>query len=180
MSALRKFSGGGRFFNIAKSTITSRQGTRSSGSDSLDSGAATPMPPVDPSLGTPLGRTNTKCRLYKDLGTRNWLDMGSARVTVLLPPRPDPGAPADPNITEVTKRMIITGKSKGETLLDVTLPESHFERLGRVGVGVQWTHERSQVAATGGVGLSQTETYCIQLLKVSTPSWVMRIILTLS
>ncbi|KAI7114710.1 EBP-domain-containing protein, partial [Hortaea werneckii] len=55
VSALRRFNDSGKgLFNIAKSTLTSREGTRSTNSDSLSSGAATPMA-IDPSMGTPAG-----------------------------------------------------------------------------------------------------------------------------
>jgi hypothetical protein len=172
MSALRKLGNGSRFFNIAKSTIVSREGTRSSGSDSLDSGAATPVP-FDMRMGTPLGITNTKCRFFWRDDT-TWREWGAARLTIMLPPRPDPTGPADPAILGMTKRVLVTGKSKGETLLDVTLEERCFERIGRAGIAVTiWSEivgpngELGHAAATGGVGTSRSKTYLIQMNSVS-------------
>ncbi|KAK3725499.1 hypothetical protein LTR37_000469 [Vermiconidia calcicola] len=169
MSALRKFSRGSRIFNIAKSTIVSREGTKSTYSDSLDSGAATPVP-FDPQMGTPLGISNTKCRLYHREDSHKWRDMGSARLTIMLPPRPDPTVPADPNTTGLTKRVLISGKSKGETLLDVTLEERCFERVGRTGIAVTiWEEligpngELGHAAATGGVVSSRSRTFMVQM-----------------
>ncbi|KAK5166719.1 uncharacterized protein LTR77_008263 [Saxophila tyrrhenica] len=168
MSALRKFSNGSRIFNIAKSTIVSREGTGSSGSDSLDSGAATPT--FDLNMGTPLGVTNTKCRLYARHDASKWRDMGSARLTIMLPPRPDPSIPVDPSTTGMTKRVLVTGKSRGEQLLDVTLEERCFERIGRTGIAITIWQELvgpdgtlGRAAATGGVGSSQTRTFMLQM-----------------
>lgn len=172
-SALRRFSGSSRFFNIAKSTIVSRDGTKSSGSDSLNSGAATPVP-IDLGMGTPLGIPNTKCRLYNREDSQRWRDMGAARLTVMVPPRPDPTLPADPRTTGLTKRVLVTGKSQGETLLDVTLEERCFERVGRTGIAVTiWSEligpngELGRAAATGGVGTSQNRVFMIQMKSVS-------------
>ena len=164
-SALRRFSGGKGLFNIAKSTLTSREGTRSTYSDSLSSGAATPLP-FDPSMGTPVGITNAKIRLYIRETASKWRDMGSARLTVMLPPRPDPNVPASPRITGMEKRILICGKSKGETLLDVTLGESCFERVARTGIAVSvW--EDGTVAAVGGVNSSRAKVYMVQMKSVS-------------
>ena len=118
MSAIRRFSGG-NVFNIAKSTVNSKQSTRSSYSSSLSSGAATPLP-IDPSMGTPVGITNAKCRFYVRESESKWRDMGSARLTIMIPPRANPGLPADPRTTGLTKRIIVCGKSKGGALLDET------------------------------------------------------------
>lgn len=176
MSALRRFSGSGnRLFNIAKSTITSREGggSRSTYSDSLSSGAATPMA-MDPRLGTPLGLTNMKIRLYLRESASKWRDMGSARMTVVLPPRPDPEMPADPRTTGQEKRIIVAGKTKGETLIDATLGESCFERVARTGIAVSiWEDnlgpngEVGQAAAVGGVNSARAKVYMVQMKSVS-------------
>ena len=172
LSALRRFSGG-NIFNIAKSTINSKQSTRSSYSDSLSSGAATPLP-IDPSLGTPVGITNAKIRLYARETDSKWRDMGSARLTIMIPPRPRQFDPADPNATGLSKRVYICDKSKGGVLLDVTLFENSFERVQRTGIAVTvWEELRGpngevgHAAATGGVSSSRTKTYLIQLKSVS-------------
>lgn len=173
-SALRRFSGSNKIFNIAKSTITSREGpgTRSTYSDSLSSGAATPLP-IDPRLGTPLGLTNMKIRLYTRETASKWRDMGSARLTVMLPQRPDPEAPADPRTTGKEKRIIINGKTKGEVLLDATLGESCFERVARTGIAVSvWEEDvgpdgEVMVKAVGGVVGARARVYMVQMKSVS-------------
>jgi hypothetical protein len=172
ISALRRFSGG-NIFNIAKSTINSKQSTRSSYSDSLSSGAATPIP-IDPSMGTPVGITNAKVRFYARETESKWRDMGAARLTIMLPPRPQTFNPADLNAMGLTKRVLVVGKSKGETLFDETLSESAFERIQRTGIAVTvWQElrgpngELGHAAATGGVGSRRTRTYLIQMKSVS-------------
>ena len=165
-SALRRFSGGSsRIFNIAKSTITSRDGTRSTYSDSLSSGAVTPVP-VDPRMGTPLGITNAKIRLYFRETPSKWRDMGSARLTILLPPRSDPAIPADPKLNCTEKHLLICGKAKGETLLDRTLGESSFERVARTGIAVNVYEESAYAGPTGGVMSSSNKVYMMQMRSV--------------
>ncbi|KAK1070370.1 hypothetical protein LTR33_010672, partial [Friedmanniomyces endolithicus] len=156
-------------FNIAKSTLTSREGTRSSYSDSLSSGAATPIP-IDPKLGTPLGITNAKIRLYIRETASKWRDMGSARLSVLLPPRQDPAAlAANPRLTGLEKRILICGKSKGETLLDATLGESCFERVARTGIAMSVWEEAMRpngealVGPSGGVSNARSKVYMVQM-----------------
>ena len=165
-SALRRFNGNSRLFNIAKSTITSRQGSRSGTSESLSSGASTPVV-YDPSLGTPLGITNAKIRLYIRESQNKWRDMGSARLSILLPPRPSPGIPASPRTIGLEKRILISGKTRGETLLDVTLGESCFERVARTGIAVSVWEDRTGPVTSGGVLASKADTYMIQHKTVS-------------
>lgn len=167
-SALRRFSGGNKLFNIAKSTLTSREGTRSSYSDSLSSGAATPMP-IDPKMGTPLGVTNSKIRLYIRESVSKWRDLGPARLTVMLPPRPDASVPAPPKTSGLDKRILICGKSRGEILLDATLNEQCFERIARTGIAVSVVEEargpngEAVIGATGGVSSASSKVYMIQM-----------------
>jgi hypothetical protein len=165
-SALRRFNGNSRIFNIAKSTITSRQGSRSGTSESLSSGTSTPIV-YDPSLGTPLGITNAKIRLYIRESQNKWRDMGSARLSILLPPRPSPGVPASPRTIGLEKRILISGKTRGETLLDVTLGESCFERVARTGIAVSVWEDRTGPVTSGGVLASKADTYMIQHKTVS-------------
>lgn len=178
-SALRRMSGSGnRLFNIAKSTITSREGpgSRSTYSDSLSSGAVTPMG-IDPRLGTPLGLTDMKIRLYLRESASKWRDMGSARMTIVLPPRPDPETPADPRTLGQEKRIIVSGKTKGEILIDATLGESCFERVARTGIAVSVWEEQvgpngevGQVGAVGGVNGARAKVYMVQMKSVSRDS----------
>ncbi|EME85916.1 uncharacterized protein MYCFIDRAFT_132031 [Pseudocercospora fijiensis CIRAD86] len=165
-SALRRFSSGSKIFNIGNSTITSRDGTRSTNSGSLSSGTATPIQ-FDPSVGTPLGINNAKVRMYMRESAGRWRDMGAARLTVLLPPRQDPTIAANPRVTGLEKRVIVSGKSKGETMLDVTLGESAFERVARTGIAVSVYEESPHVGAIGSVLPHQTTVYMIQLKSVS-------------
>ena len=172
-SALRRFNGTSHVFNIAKSTVTSAQGSRSGTSDSLSSGSSTPVI-LDPSKGTPLGITNMKIRLHFRETATKWRDMGSARLTIMLPPRVIPNLPASPRITGQEKRILVEGKTHGETLLDVTLGESCFERVARTGIAVSvWEDnmgpngELGHVAAVGGVTSSKAKTYMIQMKSAS-------------
>lgn len=180
-SALRRFNGGKGLFNIAKSSITSREGTRSTYSDSLSSGAATPIP-IDPRMGTPVGITNAKIRLYIRETASKWRDMGSARLTVMLPPRQDPTVAVNPRATGMEKRILVSGKSKGETILDVTLGESCFERVARTGIAMSvWEEaigpngEIGHVGAVGGVNGARSKVYMIQMKSVSASSMVQRL-----
>lgn len=169
-SALRRFSGGK--FNIAKSSLTSREGTRSTYSDSLSSGATTPLP-IDLKMGTPLGVSNVKIRLYVRETASKWRDMGAARLTVMLPPRPDPTIPADPKTTGLEKRILISGKTEGQLLLDATLGESCFERVARTGIAISVWEESTgpngevRVAAVGGVSSARSTVYMVQMQSVS-------------
>jgi len=170
-SALRQFSGSSRIFNITKSTIMSKQSTRSSYSDSLSSGRATPCP-IDPNLGAPIGVSNTKIKLYIRESTTKWRDLGNARLTIVLPPRKDPTLPADPRVTGLEKRVLIYDKN-GSMLLDVTLGEHCFERVARTGIAVSvWeegvgTNGEVRIAATGGVNSSKSVVYMLQMKSVS-------------
>ncbi|KAK4939161.1 hypothetical protein LTR28_009430 [Elasticomyces elasticus] len=128
---------------------------------------------LDPSQGTPLGITNAKIRLYTRESASKWRDMGSARMTIMLPPRLHPGTlPANPRITGQEKRIMVQGKTKGEMLLDVTLGESCFERVARTGIAVSvWEESKGpngeigQVGAVGGVG-GRVNVFMIQMKSV--------------
>ncbi|KAL8737735.1 MAG: hypothetical protein Q9181_001392 [Wetmoreana brouardii] len=188
-SALRRFGrGGGGMFNIARSTISSREGSRAnslytSSDNSSGSGASTPLPPgmqTDPH-GT-LGLGNTKIRLYFRESQTRWRDMGSARLTIMRPPPLDlpsstsasgesvarPSMSAHQGANE--KRIVVRGKTKGEVLLDATLGETCFERVGRQGIAVSvWEDilgpngEVGTVGAVGGVGAGRAKVYMIQV-----------------
>jgi len=149
----------------------SKQSTRSSYSDSLSSGRATPCP-IDPNLGAPIGVSNTKIKLYIRESTTKWRDLGNARLTIVLPPRKDPTIPADPRATGLEKRVLIYDKN-GSMLLDVTLGEHCFERVARTGIAVSvWeegvgTNGEVRIAATGGVNSSKSVVYMLQMKSVS-------------
>ncbi|KAL9087369.1 MAG: hypothetical protein Q9165_006666 [Trypethelium subeluteriae] len=176
-SALKRFTtgggsgGGSRLFNVARSTISSRDGTLSnstaSASWSSSSGSSTPVPPTLSAgtagvaggvgggvAGVPpaqMGITSIKVRLYQRETASKWRDMGSARLTIMQPSRaPSASAsaagPASPGVRGglgAEKRIMVNGKTKGEVLLDVTLGESNFERVARTGIAVSvWEEHR--------------------------------------
>ena len=177
-SALKRFSTGGRLFNLARSTVSSGDGTLSnstaSASWSSSSGSSTP---VVPAAGVPpaqLGITSIKIRLYQRETASKWRDRGSARLTIMQPQRSPnaqaPGSPGVRGITGLEKRIMVNGKTKGEVLLDVTLGESCFERVARTGIAVSvWEENRGpngemgHVAAKGGVSSARAKVYMIQV-----------------
>ncbi|KAL8770928.1 MAG: hypothetical protein Q9209_003579 [Squamulea sp. 1 TL-2023] len=191
-SALKRFRiGGGGMFNIARSTISSREGSRAnslytSSDNSSGSGASSPLPPGIP--GDPhgnIGLGNTKIRLYLRESNTRWRDMGSARLTIMRPSPPDLSSGASASGESLArlstahhganeKRIVVRGKTKGEVLLDATLGETCFERVGRQGIAVSvWEDivgpngELGTVGAVGGVGAGRAKVYMIQVCKLS-------------
>ena len=182
-NALKRLTApGGKVFNVAKSTITG-PGDHSSGggwsSSSMDmsstsggahaSGSSTPPAGfgtgIDPSQGTPLGIRALKVRLYERITMGStWRDRGSAQLTILQPPRPA-GAPpplaADGRLIQ-SKRVVVQGKTKGEVLLDATLGEEAFERVGRVGIAISVWEKLAGVEKRGSVMDSRVKTYMVQ------------------
>jgi hypothetical protein len=68
------------------------------------------------------------------------------------------------------KRIVVVGKSSGETLLDVTLGESCFERVARSGIAVSvWEDiigpggQVGIAGAVGGVSGAKARVYMIQV-----------------
>ena len=182
-SALRRFGKGtgGGMFNISRSTITSREGSRANsvytGSDnSSGSGTSSPLPPglTDAGKDATIGLSNAKIRLYIRETASRWRDMGSARLTIMRPEKSNPGPDGRPmnsahqGINE--KRIVVNGKTKGEVLLDVQLGESCFERVARTGIALSvWEDvigpngEVGVVGAVGGVGGGRARVYMIQV-----------------
>ncbi|KAJ5819134.1 hypothetical protein N7474_004725 [Penicillium riverlandense] len=73
-------------------------------------------------------------------------------------PRREP-LPVDPE-----KRILIRGKTRGETLLDVCLPEGAFERVARTGIAVSVREENEgAIAKKGGVTAGSQRVYMIQM-----------------
>jgi hypothetical protein len=178
-SALSRFSfGKGGMFGVRNS-----QGSRSlnsfddDSSGSLPSGATSPNGPGG-AVGAPAGITNTKCRLYERESLKKWRDMGGARLTIMLP-SPHPSAPGSPNPLQRSpgtrdhtqeKRILVSGKKDGTTLLDVTLSETCFERVARSGIAVSVWEDNvdelgqvGQVARTGGVNGARARVFMIQM-----------------
>lgn len=199
-SALKRFSTGGRLFNVAQSSISSRNDGQSS-TNSLESrgsvsrggssGSSTPSSDPTRAVNAPLGITNTKIRLYERETQSKWRDMGSARLTIMSatsPSNPLAGSPraerqgqGSPGVIRQPnqeKRILITGKTKGETLLDVTLGESCFERVARTGIAVSvWEDlvgpngEVGQVQKEGGVYGVRCRVFMMQLRSERETAW---------
>lgn len=180
-SALGRFSfnRNGRF-NIRNSTLDSRS-TNSFDTGSSGSGTSTPQM-IEPgrASGAPAGITNTKCRLYERDSLTKWRDLGSARLTIMLPDpsasqsimRQGKGSPGMRNPMQ-EKRIVVVGKAKGETLLDVTLSESCFERVARSGIAVSvWEDivgpdgQVGRAGITGGVSGARARVFMIQVCSI--------------
>jgi hypothetical protein len=95
-------------------------------------------------------------------------------------PSPHPSAPSSPmnplqrapGVRDHTqeRRILVTSKKEGKTLLDVTLSETCFERVARSGIAVSvWEDlvgeggEVGQVAKTGGVSGAKARVFMIQM-----------------
>ena len=185
-SALKRFGrgSGGGMFNIALSTITSRNGTGSgansvytSSDNSSGSGTSTPMPPgMVANKDGSLGLKDAKIRLYIRETASRWRDMGSARLTILRAERHQVGPEGGPLNAGThhqplhEKRIVVNGKTKGEVLLDAQLGESCFERVARTGIAVSvWEDvvgpngEVGVAGAVGGVAGGRAKVYMIQV-----------------
>jgi hypothetical protein len=177
-SALGRFSfARNSRFNIKSSTLGSRStNSFETGSSGSGSGTSTPID-TGRAPGAPAGITNTKCRLYERNSVTKWRDMGSARLTIMLPDplaaqsvmRQGKGSPGVRNPMQ-EKRIVIVGKAKGDTLLDVTLSESCFERVARSGIAVSvWEDilgpdgQVGRAGITGGVSGARARVFMIQV-----------------
>lgn len=182
ISALKRFSTGSKVFNVSRSTVTSSHDrwsgdksasrgstwTSSSGdTGGSGSGYGTPPHAFDASKGTPAGISDRKIRLYERENASKWRDMGRARLTIMHPPaKPGVGTAAMISPTghlKQEKRVLVTGRTRGETLLDVTLGEIAFERVARTGVAVMVGEELERVGERGGVGGAKRGVYMLQV-----------------
>ncbi|KKY15816.1 putative srm splicing coactivator [Diplodia seriata] len=189
-SALKRFGASGKLFNGRGSLYSSNQDSHSRSTDSLTgevetSSGTSPRTqnsddPMLDSQGMPLGILNTKIRLYARESQQKWRDMGAARLSVMRPSPPaspnanpyvrqGPGSPGQRN-PETEKRIVVLGKTKSETLLDVTLSETCFERVARTGIAVSvWEDtvgmngEVGGIPAIGGVAATKARVYMIQV-----------------
>lgn len=189
-SALKRFGAGSKMFNIARSTVTSRTGEGDDTTPSPSTGIGRIAAAIKGADG--IGLSNAKIRIYLRESASKWRDMGAARLTIMPatpknPSRPgtgvsgrsensanhgegsgssepSSGAASPRRGIETEKRIIIRGKTRGETLLDACLPESSFERVARTGIAVS-VHEESNggVAQTGGVTTSSQRIYMMQM-----------------
>ncbi|KAJ5642359.1 hypothetical protein N7490_006359 [Penicillium lividum] len=196
-SALKRFGGGSKMFNIARSTVSSRNDREGS----LYSGAGDSGDAPSPSSGVGriaaaikgadgIGLSNAKIRIYLRESASKWRDMGAARLTIMpAPPKnlsrpgtsgsghsennasngenspPSSGAATPRGGVESEKRIIVRGKTRGEILLDVCLPESSFERIARTGIAVSVYEETNDgvIAKQGGVNTSSQKIFMIQM-----------------
>ncbi|KAJ6080758.1 hypothetical protein N7499_005632 [Penicillium canescens] len=78
---------------------------------------------------------------------------------------PASGAASPRRGIETEKRIVIRGKTRGETLLDVCLGENAFERIARTGIAVSIREENEDgsVAKKGGVATGSGKIYMIQM-----------------
>ncbi|KAH9872168.1 hypothetical protein IAQ61_005003 [Plenodomus lingam] len=178
-SALGRFSFGKRgMFSVRDSTLGSRSTGSLDGGSRPDSGSSTPGE-TGRAPGAPAGITNSKCRLYERESSKKWRDMGSARLTIILP-SPNPSVPSSPTNPrqrapgtrdhKQERRIVVTGKSKGQVLLDVTLSETCFERVARSGIAVSVWEDHIDaagqvggVANTGGVLGARARVFMVQM-----------------
>ncbi|KAF2104247.1 hypothetical protein NA57DRAFT_62880 [Rhizodiscina lignyota] len=205
-SAMKRFSGGGKLFNVARSSVSWKRssGGSTGNSDSL-SGSGASTPPVEAENLPPGTIASVKARLYIRETNNRWRDLGQTKLNIMQPaPPPTPPTPQYRNAsgagaastapssstnssaahsansappvmitqnsnsprglqTGPQKRILVQGKTKGEILLDVTLGESCFERVGRTGVAVSvWERIEAPVAARGGVAPGVVKTYMLQ------------------
>ncbi|KAI9862640.1 MAG: hypothetical protein M1824_001190 [Vezdaea acicularis] len=177
-SALKHFGRKNRF-NFSRSTVGSRleSGSNSqySSSDSSQNDSSRPTTSIEANEANSISVTNQKCRLYERGAGSNWEDKGHARLTVTLPP---PGWRENTyGATGEEKRILVTGKAPGVTLLDVCLGENCFERIGRTGIALSvWVEtvgpngEVGQVRAVGGVG-GTTKVYMLQMKTEAVTTW---------
>jgi len=156
-------------FSMGKPTnISQGQTERSSSSFTSSSGASTPVVEAF-KQELSLGITNAKIRLYQRETASKWQDKGPARLTIMHPPQ-EFQANMSPGRTRQEKRIVVTGKTHDQPLLDVTLGETSFERVARTGIAVSvWEHligpngEVGQASHTGGVVGTRVKVYMIQV-----------------
>ncbi|KAH8698886.1 hypothetical protein BGW36DRAFT_396528 [Talaromyces proteolyticus] len=188
-SALKRFGTGNKIFSIARSTITSRTGSRDGSTYSRPSGSG-------------LAALAEAIKGADGIGfTTKWRDLGAARLTI-MPVTPKPSRPntagslspaANPNSNSPSsesmdesspdgistppaasprrvamsqeKRILIHGKTAKEILLDVCLGETSFERVARTGIAVSVWEDRSggTVQHKGGVTGGAFRIYMIQM-----------------
>jgi hypothetical protein len=143
---------------IGLSNAKIRLYARESASKWRDMGAARmtimPAPPKNPSRpGTAVsGRSDTSLQ-------RGDTDGASGTSP------PASGAASPRRGVETEKRIVIRGKTRGETLLDVCLGESAFERIARTGIAVSIREENEDgsVAKKGGVATGSGKIFMIQM-----------------
>lgn len=134
---------------------------RESASKWRDMGAARlTILPAPPKTNTnPSSRPPSRPGTARSEGSGTHGDGNSGSGT--SPPSSGPTTPR--REAEPQKRIVIRGKTRGETLLDVCLPESSFERVARTGIAVSVYEENDAVAKQGGVTVNSQRIYMIQM-----------------
>lgn len=131
---------------------------RESASKWRDMGAARltimPAPPKNPSSRPP-SRPGTAVSNRSE-GSGSHGDASGASP-------PSSGAAIPGREAEPQKRIMVRGKTRGEVLLDVCLPESSFERVARTGIAVSVCKETDNVGKKGGVTVNSQRIYMIQM-----------------
>jgi hypothetical protein len=188
-SALKRFGTSNKMFNISRSTIESRQEGSFYSSDSNSANANTGIGRIAAAIkgADGIGLSNAKIRLYARESASKWRDLGAARMTIMPAPPKNPSRPStsrsdssiqpdDPSppasgaasprrAMETEKRIVIRGKTRGETMLDVCLGENAFERIARTGIAVSIREEDDDatVAQKGGVATGSGKIFMIQM-----------------
>ncbi|EWC44441.1 hypothetical protein DRE_06809 [Drechslerella stenobrocha 248] len=147
----------GSAFSAFKGSLRSSifGGTKSSSggswmsSSSTSSGLAGPRGIINPLGGIPITGiggeapyqgtgyvSNLKVKLWKreSSGTK-WADLGPGRLNVITPP-PGHAARGGGGLSSNEKRVVVRDRKGQNTLLDVVLGESCFERVARTGIAV--------------------------------------------
>ncbi|CRG89341.1 hypothetical protein PISL3812_06377 [Talaromyces islandicus] len=92
-SALKRFGTGNKLFSIARSTITSRTGSRNGSVYSSTGGSGLTALAEAIKGADGIGLSNAKIRFYFRESTTKWRDLGAARLTI-MPATPKPSRPS--------------------------------------------------------------------------------------
>ncbi|KAJ5207664.1 hypothetical protein N7449_002043 [Penicillium cf. viridicatum] len=144
---------------IGLSNAKVRLYARESASKWCDMGAARmtimPAPPKNPSRpGTGVSGRSSSSSPQGD---------NTDNASGTSPPGSGSASPRGAISTE--KRIVIRGKTRGETLLDVCLGENAFERIARTGIAVSIREENedASIAKKGGVATGSGKIFMIQM-----------------
>ncbi|EED22186.1 conserved hypothetical protein [Talaromyces stipitatus ATCC 10500] len=102
-SALKRFGTGSKFFSIARSTVTSRTGSRDGSTVYSGAGGSSGLAAIAAAIkgADGIGLSNAKIRLYVRESNTRWRDMGAARLTI-MPVTPKSSRPGTAGSTKFT------------------------------------------------------------------------------
>lgn len=121
-SALKRFGAGSKMFSIARSTLTSRTGSRDTSIYSTSSRPGSRSSHASNPDG--IGLSNTKIRLYHRESASKWRDLGAARLTI-LPASPVPSRPGtSSNTTSGTTAIDGASADSSGASADTFLPQA--------------------------------------------------------